>query len=86
VKLTTGFYPCPIVDTTASPAAGQAGGVLRAEPGLFGPVASDATVSRTIDVLAKHAPAPLKAVAKPEWPPSGCLDHLPNPDDGLGSP
>jgi len=140
VKQTTGFYPRPIVDTTASPAAGQAGGVLltetiaatglgrelatalapwrkplavhdpatvitdlavtlalggdcladiallRAEPGLFGPVASDATVSRTIDVLAKDAPAALKAVAQPEWPPSGCLDHLPNPGDGFGSP
>ena len=60
--------------------------LLRAEPGLFGPVASDATVSRTIDVLAKDAPAALKAVAQPEWPPSGCLDHSPNPDDGLGSP
>jgi len=36
--------------------------LLRAEPGLFGPVASDATVSRTIDVLAKDAPAALKAV------------------------
>jgi hypothetical protein len=22
-------------------------------------------------------------VAQPEWPPSGCLDHLPNPDDSL---
>jgi hypothetical protein len=31
VKQTTGFYPRPIVDTTASPAAGQAGGVLLTE-------------------------------------------------------
>jgi hypothetical protein len=36
--------------------------VLRAEPGVFGPVASDPTVSRTIDVLARNAPAALKAI------------------------
>ena len=36
--------------------------LLRAEPGLFGRVASDATVSRTIDALAKDAPAALKAI------------------------
>ncbi len=37
-------------------------GLLRAEPGLFGRVASDPTVSRTIDALAKDAPAALKAI------------------------
>ena len=31
--------------------------VLRAEPGVYGRVASDPTVSRTIDALAKNAPA-----------------------------
>ena len=37
-------------------------GLLRAEPGVFGLVASDPTVSRTIDALAKNAPAALKAI------------------------
>jgi hypothetical protein len=36
--------------------------VLRAEPGVFGRVASDPTVSRTIDALAADAPAALKAI------------------------
>lgn len=36
--------------------------LLRAEPGLYGRVASDATVSRTIDALAADAPAALKAI------------------------
>ncbi|HZW42940.1 MAG TPA: transposase, partial [Dermatophilaceae bacterium] len=36
--------------------------VLRAEPGVFGAVASDPTVSRTIDVLAGDAPAALAAI------------------------
>jgi len=36
--------------------------VLRAEPGIYGPVASDPTVSRTIDALAADAPAALKAI------------------------
>jgi hypothetical protein len=36
--------------------------VLRAEPGVFGPVASDPTVSRTIDALATDAPRVLKAI------------------------
>jgi hypothetical protein len=35
--------------------------VLRGEPGAFGRVASDPTVSRTIDALARDAPAALKA-------------------------
>ena len=36
--------------------------LLRSEPGVYGLVASDATVSRTIDALAKDAPATLKAI------------------------
>lgn len=36
--------------------------LLRAEPGLYGPVASDPTVSRTIDALAADAPAALKGI------------------------
>jgi len=116
VKKTTGFYPRVRVDTSASGAVGQAGGVLltetvtstglgrelsvalapwrrplavhdpakvlldlavtlalggdhladvallRAEPGVYGPVASDPTISRTIAALAKDAPAALKAI------------------------
>jgi Transposase DDE domain group 1 len=37
-------------------------GLLRAEPAVFGPVASDPTVSRTVDALAADAPAALKAI------------------------
>ena len=36
--------------------------VLRAEPGVFGRVASDPTVSRTIDALAADATAALAAI------------------------
>ena len=36
--------------------------LLRAEPGVYGLVASDATVSRTIDALAADARAALKAI------------------------
>jgi len=36
--------------------------LLRAEPGVYGLVASDPTVSRTIDALAKDAPAALTAI------------------------
>jgi Transposase DDE domain group 1 len=36
--------------------------LLRAEPAVFGAVASDPTVSRTIDALAADAPAALKAI------------------------
>jgi hypothetical protein len=36
--------------------------VLRSEPGVFGPVASDPTVSRTIDALAGDAERALKAI------------------------
>jgi len=38
-------------------------GVLRAEPALFGPVASDPVISRLIGRLAADAPAALKALA-----------------------
>lgn len=116
MKNNTRFYPRTHVDTTASGAVGQAGGVLltetvaatglgaqlsaalaswrkpfavhdpakvltdlaltlavggghlsdiallRAEPGVYGRVASDATVSRTIDALAADAPEALKAI------------------------
>ena len=37
-------------------------GVLRAEPALFGPVASDPVISRLISRLAADAPAALKAI------------------------
>jgi Transposase DDE domain group 1 len=37
-------------------------GLLRSEPGVYGRVASDPTVSRTIDALAADAPAALKAI------------------------
>jgi hypothetical protein len=36
--------------------------LLRSAPGVFGPVASDPTVSRTIDALAANAPAALAAI------------------------
>ena len=36
--------------------------LLRAEPGVYGPVASDPTVSRTIDRLAQDAPKALAAI------------------------
>ena len=116
MKKTTGFYPHVNLDTSASGAVGQAGGVLltetvaatglgrelsaalarwrkpsavhdpakvitdlavtlalggdcmadlallRAEQGVYGPVASDPTISRTIAALAADAPAALKAI------------------------
>jgi hypothetical protein len=37
-------------------------GMLRAEPAVFGPVASDPTVSRLIDVLASAGPKVLAAI------------------------
>jgi hypothetical protein len=36
---------------------------LRAAPEVFGPVASDPTVSRLVDTLAEDAPAALAAIA-----------------------
>ena len=116
MKKTTRLYPRVQIDTSASGAVGQAGGVLltetvavtglgreltaalgpwrkplavhdpakvltdlavtlavggdcladvavlRAEPGLYGLIASDPTVSRTITALAADAPAALKAI------------------------
>lgn len=57
--------------------------VLRAEPGVFGLVASDPTVSRTIDALAADAPRALKAIEqaraaarKAAWSAAG--EHAPN--------
>ena len=51
--------------------------LLRGEPGLYGPVASDATVSRTIAALAENAPAVLAAI-------DTCLLYTsPSPRDGL---
>ncbi|OIQ84312.1 hypothetical protein GALL_338790 [mine drainage metagenome] len=118
MKKTTGFYPRPSVDTKASTAVGQAGGVLltatvrasgldaalsaelsrwrspfathdpakvlvdlaltlalggdtcsdlavvRAEPALFGQVASDPTASRTIAALARDVTRVLPAIAR----------------------
>ena len=37
--------------------------MIRAEPGLFGPVASDATVSRLITVLGADPDTVVKAIA-----------------------
>lgn len=37
-------------------------GMLRAEPGVFGPVASDPTVSRLVDALAASGPKALDAI------------------------
>ena len=37
--------------------------LLRAEPGVYGRVASDPTVSRTVDRLANNATAALRAIA-----------------------
>jgi hypothetical protein len=37
--------------------------VLRAEPGVYGLVASDPTVSRTVDRLAEDAPRALAAIS-----------------------
>lgn len=62
--------------------------VLRAEPGVFGLVASDPTVSRTIDALAADAPRALRAidaaraaVRRTVWRAAG--GHA--PDQGIGA-
>ena len=56
---------------------------LRAHPQVFGPVASDPTVSRCIDALAADAPAALAAIAaaraaarKQAWEMAG--EHAPD--------
>jgi hypothetical protein len=63
-------------------------GVLRAEPALFGPVASDPVVSRLITRLAADAPAALKAIGRARaaareraWELAG--DAAPGTDGGL---
>ena len=65
-------------------------GVLRAEPGVFGLVASDPTVSRTIDRLADDAtgswprstpPAPRSARRPGGWPGTRPPTTTPTPPD-----
>ena len=65
--------------------------MLRAEPGLFGPVASDPTVSRTIDRMAADPTAALRAIhtARAQaraaaWRQAG--DHAPNHEIDGGAP
>jgi hypothetical protein len=65
--------------------------VLRAEPALFGPVASDPTVSRTIDRLAADPAAALRAIhtAREQarataWRLAG--DHAPDHEINAGTP
>jgi hypothetical protein len=64
---------------------------LRATPEVFGPVASDPTVSRLIDTLAADAPAALAAIASARataraaaWSLAG--EHAPDHDAGAASP
>jgi hypothetical protein len=59
-----GLYPRAHADTNGTGVVSQAGGValaevalLRAEPAVFGAVASDPTLSRTIDVPGAGATA-----------------------------
>ena len=63
-------------------------GVLRAEPALFGPVASDPVISRLVTRLAADAPAALKAIGAARaaareraWQLAG--DQAPGADGGL---
>jgi hypothetical protein len=65
--------------------------VLRAEPGLFGRVASDPTVSRTVDRLAQDAAAALRAIGAARasaraqaWGLAG--SRAPDHDTGAGAP
>ena len=64
---------------------------LRAAPEVFGPVASDPTVSRLIDTLAADAPAALAAIASARatarataWSLAG--EHAPDHDASAASP
>jgi hypothetical protein len=64
---------------------------LRAAPEVFGPVASDPTVSRLIDTLAAEAPAALAAIASAQatararaWSLAG--EHAPDYDASAASP
>lgn len=63
-------------------------GVLRAEPALFGPVASDPVISRLVTRLAADTPAALNAIGKPRtqareraWQLAG--SQAPGSDGGL---
>jgi hypothetical protein len=65
--------------------------VLRAEPGVYGPVASDPTVSRTIDALAADADHVLAAIEGARaaararvWALAG--EHAPDADTHAGQP
>jgi hypothetical protein len=65
--------------------------VLRAEPGVYGRVASDPTVSRTIDRLARDAPRALAAIGAARaaararaWELAG--EHAPDHDINGGAP
>ncbi len=65
--------------------------LLRAEPGVYGRVASDPTVSRTIATLASDAPAALKAIDAARaaargqvWSLAG--EHAPDHDTNAASP
>jgi hypothetical protein len=55
-----------VLDLAVSLALGGDGladiALLRAEPGVYGRVASDPTVSRTLDALAADAPVALQAI------------------------
>lgn len=66
-------------------------GVLRAEPGVYGLVASDPTVSRTVSALAQDAPAALTAINTARaaararvWELAG--SHAPHVGMGAGAP
>jgi hypothetical protein len=65
--------------------------LLRAEPGVYGRVASDPTVSRTIDALAADAPTALKAIEGARgvararvWALAG--EHAPDHDASAAAP
>jgi Transposase DDE domain group 1 len=67
--LAGGAYPGKILlDLAVAVALGgdclAGAGVLRAEPALFGPVASDPVISRLVTRLAADAPAALNAIGK----------------------
>lgn len=65
--------------------------LLREQPGVFGPVASDPTVSRTVDVLATEAPRALTAINAARaaararaWQRAG--EHAPDRNASAGAP
>ncbi len=66
-------------------------GMLRAEPGVFGPVASDLTVSRVIAALAAEAPKALAAIRSARAPAraeawAGAGDRAPDHGIDAGHP